>query len=198
MAGFGDVSIGAASGIGVLAVGGAPAPGSFQPGGPGVHAIGAGGAPFTPLNFEDFGFGELTNGRAQIELEPDFAATVNTDAYHAFITEYGDNSALYVTNPTNTGFEVRAKKTRGKISTRKAKFSYRVVAKRKDITPARLEKVTLPTETLSNIKRRSSHEYTENAGASGDTYPYSNRFFACLLPNRHESGRWRLFGDDYR
>jgi hypothetical protein len=29
--------------------------------------------------------------------------------------------------------------------------------------------VTLPTESLSNIKRRSSHEYTENAGASGDT-----------------------------
>jgi hypothetical protein len=46
-----------------------------------------------------------------------------TVLFNVFITEYGDNSALYVTNPTNTGFEVRAKKTRGKISTRKAKFS---------------------------------------------------------------------------
>jgi hypothetical protein len=68
-----------------------------------------------------------------------------TVLFNVFITEYGDNSALYVTNPTNTAFEVRAKKTRGKISMRKAKFSYRVVAKRKDITAARLEKVTLPT-----------------------------------------------------
>jgi hypothetical protein len=50
VAGFGDVSNGAASGIGVFAVGGGPAPRSSQPGGPGVHAIGAGGAAFTPLN----------------------------------------------------------------------------------------------------------------------------------------------------
>ena len=90
--------------------------------------------------FEDFGSGHLTNGRAEIQLDPDFAATVSTDDYHVFLAEYDDNNALFVTNRTKTGFEVRAK-----TSTSVAKFSYRVVARRKDITPARLAKVTLPT-----------------------------------------------------
>lgn len=97
--------------------------------------------------FEDFGFGHLTGGQAQVQLDADFAATVNTDAYHVFIAEYDDNNALFVTNRTNTGFEVRAK-----TSTRDATFSYRVVAKRKDIAPARLGTVTLPT--LEDIKAR--------------------------------------------
>jgi hypothetical protein len=99
--------------------------------------------------FEDFGFGQLTNGVAHIQLDPDFATTIHTDVYHVFITEYGDNTALYVTNRTNTGFEVRAKTSKGE-----AMFSYRVVAKRKDITPGRLEKVTLPTESLEKIKSK--------------------------------------------
>jgi hypothetical protein len=89
--------------------------------------------------FEDFGSGHLTNGRAEIQLDPDFAATVSTDDYHVFTAEYDDNNALFVTNRTRTGFEVRAK-----TSTSAAKFSYRVVARRKDIAPARLAKVTLP------------------------------------------------------
>ena len=89
--------------------------------------------------FEDFGSGHLTNGRAQIQLDPDFAATVRTDDYHVFIAEYDDNNALFVTNRTKAGFEVRAK-----TSTSVAKFSYRVVARRKDIAAARLAKVTLP------------------------------------------------------
>jgi hypothetical protein len=89
--------------------------------------------------FEDFGSGHLTNGRTQIQLDPDFAATVSTDDYHVFIAEYDDHNALFVTNRTKTGFEVRAKS-----STSVAKFSYRVVARRKDIAPARLAKVPLP------------------------------------------------------
>jgi hypothetical protein len=89
--------------------------------------------------FEDFGSGHLANGRAEIQLDPDFATTVSTDDYHVFIAEYDDNNALFVTNQTKTGFEVRAK-----TSTKVAKFSYRVVARRKDIAPARLAKVPLP------------------------------------------------------
>jgi hypothetical protein len=89
--------------------------------------------------FEDFGFGQLMQGRAAIQLDPDFAATVSTDDYHVFIAGYDDNNALFVTNRTETGFEVRAK-----ASASAAKFSYRVVARRKDITPARLAKVTFP------------------------------------------------------
>lgn len=97
--------------------------------------------------FEDFGNGHLTGGRARIELDPDFATTINTDGYHVFITEYDDHNGLFVTNRTNTGFEVRAK-----TSASEAAFSYRVVAKRKDIAPARFAKTTLPTRGLEEIK----------------------------------------------
>lgn len=98
--------------------------------------------------FEDFGFGHLTDGRTQIQLDPDFAATVNTDGYHVFIAEYDDNNGLFVTNRTSTGFEVRAK-----TSASEAAFSYRVVAKRKDVAPARFAKLTLPA-SLEEIKAR--------------------------------------------
>jgi hypothetical protein len=90
--------------------------------------------------FEDVGFGTLVNGRAEIRLDPDFASTVQTGQYHVFITEYDSNNALYVTARSATGFEVRA--AAGAVD---ASFSYRVMAKRKDIQGARLERVELPT-----------------------------------------------------
>ena len=99
--------------------------------------------------FEDFGFGRLTGGQAQIRLDPDFATTVSTDGYHVFITEYDDNNGLFVTSRTNTGFEVRAK-----TSASEAAFSYRVVARRKDIAPARFVKLTLLAGSLEEIKAR--------------------------------------------
>lgn len=98
--------------------------------------------------FEDFGFGRLTDGRAQIELDPDFAATANTRSYHVFITEYDDNNGLFVTDRSNTGFEVRAKTSVGE-----ATFSYRVVAQRKDIAPARLARVLVPTVSRQVVRR---------------------------------------------
>jgi hypothetical protein len=88
--------------------------------------------------FEDFGVGHLVNGQAQIQLDPDFASTVNTDLYHVFITEYEDNNMLYVTKRTSAGFGVRAKERKANGT-----FSYRVVAKRKDVAGPRLEPVTV-------------------------------------------------------
>jgi hypothetical protein len=90
--------------------------------------------------FEDVGFGTLVNGRAEISLDPGFASTVQTDQYHVFITEYDGSNGLYVTARSATGFEVRA--GAGAVD---ASFSYRVMAKRKDIQGARLEEVELPT-----------------------------------------------------
>ncbi len=90
--------------------------------------------------FEDFGVGQLVNGQAQVELAPDFAAVVKSDTYHVFISEYEDNNALFVSKRTSTGFSVRAKSSKTAGGT----FSYRVVAKRKDIVGPRLEKVTIP------------------------------------------------------
>jgi hypothetical protein len=261
VAGFGDTSPTANSGIGVFAVGGAPAPGTVNSGGPGVHAIGAGGAGFTPLNlavgvyglggagnapgvlgqagsavadgvhgfsvsgngvlgesgngvgvratstsstalvavgttglfasssalggtagqfdgnvvingnltvtgaknaavsfpdgsqrrlycvespeswFEDFGFGELSNGEAQVPLDLRFSTIVEGEGYHVFITEYEDDNALYVTQRPSAGFVVRAKS-----QTATGTFSYRVVAKRRDIRAPRFEEVQVSGE----------------------------------------------------
>ena len=69
---------------------------------------------------------------------------MHTVRYHVFITEYDDNNALYVTARSATGFEVRA--GAGAVD---ASFSYRVLAKRKDIEGARLEKIELPAPPQS-------------------------------------------------
>jgi hypothetical protein len=89
--------------------------------------------------FEDFGRAELRGGRAAVRLDPDFAAVARTDGYHVFLTPEGDSQGLYVSRRNRTGFEVREQQ-RGKSS---LAFSYRVVARRKDIEGGRLEKVTL-------------------------------------------------------
>jgi hypothetical protein len=97
---------------------------------------------------EDFGVGQLVDGQAQVQLEAGFAAVVNSDSYHVFITEYEDHNALYVVNRTNTGFGVRAKTS----NTARGAFSYRIVAKRKDIEGPRLERVRIPTDKLKPTK----------------------------------------------
>ncbi len=93
--------------------------------------------------FEDFGFGELVNGQAQVQLDAGFRSIVMSDAYHVFITEYEDNNALYVTKRTGTGFVVQAKGSKAN-----GMFSYRVVAKRNDILAPRFEEVALPKEKV--------------------------------------------------
>jgi hypothetical protein len=99
--------------------------------------------------FEDFGFGHLIDGQASILLDRNLATAINTDEYHVFIAEYDDNHGLFVTNRTANGFEVRAK-----TSARNAAFSYRVVARRKGITPARFAGVTVSGRSLEEIKAR--------------------------------------------
>ncbi len=46
--------------------------------------------------FEDFGEARLVGGRAEVKLDPDFAAVVHNDKYFAFLTEVGDSGGLYV------------------------------------------------------------------------------------------------------
>jgi hypothetical protein len=88
--------------------------------------------------FEDFGEGRLVGGRAAVALDPDFAAVVAGMGYHVFLTEYEDHNALYVTGRTGRGFEVVAKGS----PTASSAFSYRVVARRKDLAGRRLDPVT--------------------------------------------------------
>lgn len=89
--------------------------------------------------FEDFGFGELVQGQAQVRLDPEFSSVVTSDPYHVFITEYEDNNALYISRRTSEGFVVRAKGSKANGA-----FSYRLVAKRKDQVAPRFERVSLP------------------------------------------------------
>jgi hypothetical protein len=91
--------------------------------------------------FEDFGNGRLVRGKALIKIPRDFAAVVRTSSYHVFITPEADSNGLYVAAKKTGGFEVREQQGgRSSIA-----FSYRIVARRKDIPGPRLPKVSVPT-----------------------------------------------------
>jgi hypothetical protein len=91
--------------------------------------------------FEDFGKGQLECGEAQISFDPDFAAVVNLEDYHVFLTQYDGHDDLCVTDQTSTGFRVQAREAASL-----SRFSWRVVAKRKDIEGPRFETVAVPRE----------------------------------------------------
>lgn len=86
--------------------------------------------------FEDFGSGRIAEGRAHVELDSDYAAVVQLDDYHVFLTPEGDSNGLYVASKGPTGFEVREQQG----GTNSLPFSYRVVARRKEIDGERLER----------------------------------------------------------
>jgi hypothetical protein len=90
---------------------------------------------------EDFGEGRLVNGQARVALDPDLAALVRGDAYHVFLTDYGDSRGLYVDARSPAGFEVRERQG----GTSSVAFGYRVVAKRRDAAGPRLERIDRPT-----------------------------------------------------
>jgi hypothetical protein len=87
--------------------------------------------------FEDFGSGQLSNGKVTVDLEPGFGAVVKTDSYHVFLTAHGETNGLHVTDRTPNSFTVHE----GHGGTSNVSFSYRIVAKRKDIAGNRLEHV---------------------------------------------------------
>jgi hypothetical protein len=91
--------------------------------------------------FEDFSEGQLECGRTDVTLDPNFTAVADMEKYHVFLTEYDDHNALYVTKRTPTGFSVQAKDGSGSGA-----FSWRVVAKRKDIQPERWSTAHIPPE----------------------------------------------------
>jgi hypothetical protein len=101
--------------------------------------------------FEDFGEAALECGEATIGLDPDFAGVIETANYHVFLTGY-DDFELRVSERSRDGFRVQAKNV-----TSQGRFSWRVVAKRKDIAAPRFETVEIPTEpVLPSIPERSA------------------------------------------
>lgn len=67
-------------------------------------------APETPeFYFQDYGQGQLVNGRAHIDIDPILAKNVVINEKHplrVFIQLEGDCKGVYVTNKTKTGFDV--------------------------------------------------------------------------------------------
>jgi hypothetical protein len=87
--------------------------------------------------FEDFGEGELVNGKGHIELDSLFLETVTIDNAHSmkvFVQLEGDCNGVYVSKGA-TGFDV-IELNNGDSN---ARFSYRVVAKRQGFEDNRLD-----------------------------------------------------------
>ena len=93
--------------------------------------------------FEDFGEAKLVKGKAEVKIDPDFAQTVNLKTrYHVFVTPHSTKiSALAVVARLPGRF--RVEHPGGASGT----FSYRIVAKRKDIRVRRLERIKMPATT---------------------------------------------------
>ena len=97
--------------------------------------------------FEDFGRGTLVCGEAVVPLDRDFAAVVDATDYLVFITGNDGRSDLSVCDRTSEGFRVKA--IAGDVA---GTFSWRVVARRKDIAGVRFEPVEIPkAPTLPDV-----------------------------------------------
>jgi hypothetical protein len=111
--------------------------------------------------FEDFGESQLQGGRAEVPLDRDFALLTNSDSYHVFLTPYGESNGLYVESRSPGGFVVREQQG-GRSS---VAFSFRVVARRKDVEVPRFKTIHLPdtTETKAPGEEALPSELTEAA-----------------------------------
>jgi|SRR5579872_754747 len=84
---------------------------------------------------EDFGDGILTNGRADVALDPKFANVIDPNAtYFVSLTPEGDCRGLYIASQTARGFTVR--ELQGGHAN--VSFEYRIVAKRYGVNAQRL------------------------------------------------------------
>jgi hypothetical protein len=116
--------------------------------------------------FEDFGKAKLAGGKVDVKLDPDFVAVSLMDDYHVFLNPYGDTSGLYVTNQTPSGFTVQEHNG----GTGNVSFSWRLVAKRKDIKGERLAKTTpapapkFPAPIDVTVPERYQKPYQEGLG----------------------------------
>ena len=93
------------------------------------------------------GEGKLASGRAEVKLDPEFAAVVKSDGYHVFLTEYADLGGLYVVSRSSGGFEVRSR-----TATASGSFGYRVMARRLDQLGKRMEQVDARPVPLADLK----------------------------------------------
>ncbi|MBI2756447.1 MAG: hypothetical protein HYX52_07040 [Chloroflexi bacterium] len=113
--------------------------------------------------FEDFGTARLEQGRAEVRLDADFAAVVQADRYLVFLTAEGDSRGLYVSDKQANGFVVREQQ--GGSSS--LAFTYRVVAKRKDVASPRLDRVSMPSRIAAPAMPPAGRSDRPQAGPRG-------------------------------
>jgi hypothetical protein len=113
--------------------------------------------------FEDFGDGRLMAGVAQVQLEREFASVITQDNYRVFLTPAGDCKGLYVSGKDANGFVVR--ELQGGVSN--VPFSYRVVAKRKDIEGKRFARLDPRVkQNIAKMRAESAAKHGVPAGAA--------------------------------
>lgn len=118
---------------------------------------------------QDYGIGQLVNGKAHIEIDPNLAININVDPTHplkVFVTLEGDCNGVYVTNKSAEGFDVIELQE----GTSNVSFSWQIVATRADEyeggvmvsnnsrrfqpAPGPLEEVTLQKTGQTSIDRK--------------------------------------------
>jgi hypothetical protein len=118
--------------------------------------------------FEDAGSGRLSNGSAEVHLDPTFAQTINSSVeYHVFLTPKGDCEGLYVSNETAGGFEVH--ELHHGVSM--VAFDYRIMAKRKGHENIRLTDRTreFNMPKPSHLSKGQIKPLAAHASATGDS-----------------------------
>ena len=118
-------------------------------------------APEAPeVLFEDYGGGQLKNGKAQIKIDPIFSENIIVNDQHqlrVFIQLEGDCNGVYVTNKTAQGFTV----TELENGQSNINFSWHIVANRRDFvsresgevskySDLRFPEAPLPKTTISS------------------------------------------------
>jgi hypothetical protein len=118
--------------------------------------------------FEDFGRAQLVNGHARVQLEAEFASIVKRDDYMVFITPGGNSNGLHVSQQNGNGFDVR--ENNGGRSD--LLFTYRIVARRRDIAGKRLERLDpTPKQVLAKMRADSASERRANTPAAAGDAP---------------------------
>ena len=129
--------------------------------------------------FEDFGEGTISGGQGSAPMSPDFAALVDVNSAKIFLTEIGNLGGLYVNGVSGGSFSIASRSTSANGS-----FTYRIVAKRKDVQAPRLQDVPVTTGTSNFVTPRD----VKTPDAPGRAAPLTTAARGSLDPTAEGSG----------
>ncbi len=107
-------------------------------------------APESPeVLLQDYGKGQLINGKAHVTIDPDFAKNI-TGEIRVFVQLEGDCNGVYVSNKSNTSFDV-IELAGGKSN---VPFTYTIVGNRADEVAKNGEKISYSTLRFPSAPNR--------------------------------------------